>query len=52
MLMCDVVSSQVLKKSQSESEVMKMQTEGLAREYERLLKEHQELQVKTQLSCF
>ncbi|XP_053278576.1 B-cell receptor-associated protein 29 [Pleuronectes platessa] len=33
-----------LNKSQSESEVMKKQTDGLAREYERLLKEHQELQ--------
>ncbi|XP_033182210.1 B-cell receptor-associated protein 29 isoform X2 [Anabas testudineus] len=33
-----------LKKSQSEADVMKKQTEGLAREYDRLLKEHQELQ--------
>ncbi|XP_042074070.1 probable tRNA-dihydrouridine synthase 1 isoform X2 [Haplochromis burtoni] len=33
-----------LKKSQSEADVMKKQMEGLAREYDRLLKEHQELQ--------
>lgn len=33
-----------LEKSQSESEAMKKQTSGLAREYDRLLKEHQELQ--------
>eukprot|EP00064_Thunnus_orientalis_P009039 superscaffoldBa00001120_g9062 len=33
-----------LKNSQSEEDVMKKQMEGLAREYDRLLKEHQELQ--------
>ncbi|XP_006802115.2 tRNA-dihydrouridine(20a/20b) synthase [NAD(P)+]-like [Neolamprologus brichardi] len=33
-----------LKKSHSEADVMKKQMEGLAREYDRLLKEHQELQ--------
>ncbi|KAG7225986.1 hypothetical protein INR49_018587, partial [Caranx melampygus] len=33
-----------LTKSQSEAEVMKKQADGLAREYDRLLKEHQELQ--------
>lgn len=37
-------SGDALKKSQSEADVMKKQTEGLAREYDRLLKEHQELQ--------
>uniref|UniRef100_A0A4W6D2Q8 Endoplasmic reticulum transmembrane protein n=1 Tax=Lates calcarifer TaxID=8187 RepID=A0A4W6D2Q8_LATCA len=37
-----------LTKSQSEADVMKKQTEGLAREYDRLLKEHQELQNKNQ----
>lgn len=45
--MCDVniVFSPALKKSQSEAEVMKQQSEGLAREYDRLLNEHQALQV-------
>lgn len=38
-------SCPALTKSESESEVMKKQTDGLAREYDRLLKEHQELQV-------
>ncbi|XP_054868063.1 uncharacterized protein LOC111580675 isoform X4 [Amphiprion ocellaris] len=42
-------SGDALKKSQSEADVMKKQTEGLAREYDRLLKEHQELQIV--LSC-
>lgn len=37
-------SGEGLKKSQSEADVMKKQMEGLAREYDRLLKEHQELQ--------
>ncbi|KAG7459225.1 tRNA-dihydrouridine(20a 20b) synthase [NAD(P)+]-like [Solea senegalensis] len=37
-------TEEALKKSQSEAEVMKKQTDGLAREYDRLLKEHQELQ--------
>ncbi|XP_037836089.1 B-cell receptor-associated protein 29 isoform X2 [Kryptolebias marmoratus] len=38
------VSEDALKRSQSEADVMKKQMEGLAREYDRLLKEHQELQ--------
>ncbi|XP_037533394.1 B-cell receptor-associated protein 29 [Nematolebias whitei] len=38
------LSEDALKKSRSEADVMKKQTEGLAREYDRLLKEHQELQ--------
>lgn len=37
-------SGDALKKSESEADVMKKQMEGLAREYDRLLKEHQELQ--------
>lgn len=37
-------SGDALKNSQSEEDVMKKQMEGLAREYDRLLKEHQELQ--------
>lgn len=37
-------SGDALKNSQSEADVMKKQMEGLAREYDRLLKEHQELQ--------
>uniref|UniRef100_UPI0037E9BA18 B-cell receptor-associated protein 29-like isoform X2 n=1 Tax=Semicossyphus pulcher TaxID=241346 RepID=UPI0037E9BA18 len=37
-------SGDALKNSESEADVMKKQMEGLAREYERLLKEHQELQ--------
>lgn len=37
-------SEKALNKSQSEADVMKKQMEGLAREYDRLLKEHQELQ--------
>lgn len=37
-------SEETLTKSQSEADVMKKQMEGLAREYDRLLKEHQELQ--------
>ncbi|KAM7399410.1 hypothetical protein PAMP_018683 [Pampus punctatissimus] len=37
-------SGGALKKSQSEADVMKKQMEGLAREYDRLLKEHQVLQ--------
>uniref|UniRef100_A0A3Q3WRN2 Endoplasmic reticulum transmembrane protein n=1 Tax=Mola mola TaxID=94237 RepID=A0A3Q3WRN2_MOLML len=39
------VSGDALKNSHSEGYVMKKQMEGLAREYDRLLKEHQELQV-------
>lgn len=37
-------SADALKNSQLEADVMKKQMEGLAREYDRLLKEHQELQ--------
>lgn len=37
-------SEETLVKSSSEADVMKKQMEGLAREYDRLLKEHQELQ--------
>lgn len=37
-------SGDALQNSQSEADVMKKQMEGLAREYDRLLKEHQELQ--------
>ncbi|KAK9520789.1 hypothetical protein VZT92_020651 [Zoarces viviparus] len=37
-------SVDALKNSQSEAEAMKKQMDGYAREYERLLKEHQELQ--------
>ncbi|XP_054474118.1 uncharacterized protein LOC129106796 isoform X2 [Anoplopoma fimbria] len=37
-------SGDALKNSESEVVVMKLQMDGLAREYERLLKEHQELQ--------
>ncbi|XP_058490290.1 B-cell receptor-associated protein 29-like isoform X2 [Solea solea] len=37
-------TEEALKKSQSETEVIKKQTDGLAREYDRLLIEHQELQ--------
>lgn len=37
-------SGESLKKSESEADVMRKQMEGLAREYDRLLKEHQELQ--------
>lgn len=37
-------SEETLTKSQSESDVMKKQMEGLTREYDRLLKEHQDLQ--------
>ncbi|XP_041664493.1 B-cell receptor-associated protein 29 [Cheilinus undulatus] len=37
-------SGEALKKSESEADVMRKQMEGLAREYDRLLKEHQELQ--------
>nr|AFO64924.1 B-cell receptor-associated protein 29 [Oplegnathus fasciatus] len=37
-------SGDALNNSQSEADVMKKQMEGLAREYDRLLKEHQELQ--------
>lgn len=40
-----IVSNLALKNSQSEADVMKKQMDGLAREYDRLLKEHQELQV-------
>lgn len=40
-----IVSNPALKDSQSKGDVMKKQMEGLAREYDRLLKEHQELQV-------
>uniref|UniRef100_A0A1A8CFI1 Endoplasmic reticulum transmembrane protein n=1 Tax=Nothobranchius kadleci TaxID=1051664 RepID=A0A1A8CFI1_NOTKA len=38
------ISKEGLKKSQLEADGMKKQMEGLAREYDRLLKEHQELQ--------
>lgn len=38
-------SAAALNKSQTEADVMKKQMDGLAREYDRLLKEHQELQV-------
>lgn len=38
------VSGEILTKSQTEADMMKKQMEGLAREYDRLLKEHQELQ--------
>lgn len=37
-------SEETLAKSNNEADVMKKQMEGLAREYDRLLKEHQELQ--------
>lgn len=37
-------SEETLKKSHTEAEVTKKQMDGLAREYDRLLKEHQELQ--------
>ncbi|XP_015246457.1 PREDICTED: B-cell receptor-associated protein 29 [Cyprinodon variegatus] len=37
-------SGEALKKSQSEADEMKVKMEGLGREYERLLKEHQDLQ--------
>ncbi|XP_038131081.1 B-cell receptor-associated protein 29 [Cyprinodon tularosa] len=37
-------SGDALKKSQSEADEMKVKMEGLGREYERLLKEHQDLQ--------
>ncbi|XP_060901745.1 tRNA-dihydrouridine(20a/20b) synthase [NAD(P)+]-like [Labrus mixtus] len=37
-------STEALKNSESEADVMKKQTESLAREYDRLLNEHQELQ--------
>lgn len=46
MTMWDFSSFEALKKSQSEADVMKKQLDGLAREYDRVLKEHQELQVK------
>lgn len=39
-----------LRSSQSEVDVMKKQLDGLTREYDRLLKEHQELQVTSR--CF
>nr|XP_020455814.1 B-cell receptor-associated protein 29 [Monopterus albus]XP_020455815.1 B-cell receptor-associated protein 29 [Monopterus albus] len=38
------IAGDALVKSQSEADVMKQQSEGLAREYDRLLTEHQELQ--------
>lgn len=47
---CVLASSPALKNSQSEADVMKKQMEGLAREYDRLLKEHQELQVTLTLT--
>lgn len=47
---CVLASSPALKNSQSEADVMKKQMEGLAREYDRLLKEHQELQVTLTLA--
>lgn len=37
-------SEEILTKSQTEADLMKKQMEGLAREYDRLLKEHQVLQ--------
>ena len=40
-----IISCAALKKSQAEADVLKKQMDGLAREYDRLLKEHQELQV-------
>lgn len=40
-----IASFVALKKSRAEADGTKKQMEGLAREYERLLKEHQELQV-------
>lgn len=45
MTMWDFSSFAALKKSQSEADAMKKQLEGLAREYDRVLTEHQELQV-------
>ncbi len=50
--LCVLVLSPALKKSQSEADVMKKQMEGLSREYDRLLKEHQELQVMLRLKTF
>lgn len=44
-----LTSSPAMKNSQSEADVMKKEMDGLAREYDRLLKEHQELQVKLTL---
>lgn len=44
-----VCFSVALKKSKSDLDAMKKQTEGLTKEYDRLLQEHQELQVT--LTC-
>lgn len=41
-----------LKSTQMEADVLKKQMDGLAREYDRLLKEHQELQVTSPLEYY
>lgn len=41
-----VCFSVALKKSKSDLDAMKKQTEGLTKEYDRLLQEHQEIQVR------
>lgn len=42
---CVIVVFAALEKSHKEADAVKKQVDGLAREYDRLLKEHQELQV-------